>query len=97
MWPALIVAVVALGFAAVWLGFVPPPQAAILIRIRAGQAQLARGRLRSDVLASVSHVLEDARVKGGFIAITSQDRVRFSVGIPPGVRQRLRNVLLNRW
>jgi hypothetical protein len=49
------------------------------------------------VLASVSHVLEDASVKGGFIAITSQNRVRFSAGIPPGVRQRLRNVLLNRW
>jgi hypothetical protein len=97
MWPAIIVGAVAFGFALVWLGFVPPPHAAILIRIRAGRAQLTKGRLRSDVVASVSHILEDARMSRGFIAITSQNRVMFSANVPPGVRQRLRNVLLNRW
>ena len=97
MWPAIIVGAVLFGFALVWLGFVPPPHAAILIRIRAGRAQVTKGRLRSDALASVSHVVEDARVNRGFIAITSQDRVMFSANIQAGTRQRLRNVLLNRW
>src|SRR5262249_51303926 len=97
MWPALIVGAVAFGFALVWLGFVPPPQATILIRIRDGRTQVSRGRLRSDTLVSVSHVLEDTAVSRGFIALTTQDRVHFSANIPAGVRQRLRNVLLNRW
>jgi hypothetical protein len=97
MWLPLIAGALAIGFALVWLGFVPPPHAAILLRIRAGRAQLTKGRLRSDTLASVSHVLEDAGVSRGFIALTSQDRVNFSANIPAGVRQRLRNVLLNRW
>lgn len=97
MWLAVIVGVVALGFALIWLGFIPPPQAAILIRIRAGRAEVTKGRLRADTLASVSHVLEHAGVNRGFIALTSQDRVHFSANIPAGVRQRLRNVLLNRW
>jgi uncharacterized protein DUF3634 len=97
MWPALIVGAVAFGFALVWLGFIPPPHAAILIRIRAGRAQVTKGRLRSDLLASVSHVLEDVRVGRGFIAITSQNRVSFSANIPAGIHQRLRNILMNRW
>jgi len=97
MWLAIVVGVAAFAFAVVRLGFVPPPHAAILIRIRAGRAQVSKGRLRADTLVSVSHVLEDARVNRGFVALTSRDRVHFSANIPAGIRQRLRNVLLNRW
>jgi hypothetical protein len=97
MWPALIVGIITLGAAAILLGLIPPPNAPIRIRIRAGRAELSKGRVRSDVLAAASDVLADGRVNRGFIAITSRDRVMFSANIPSAIRQRLRNVLLNRW
>ena len=97
MWVVVILIAVALGFAAVQWGIVPPPGPAILIRIRAGRAEVVRGRLRADVLASVSRILEEKAVQRGFIALTTRDRVRFSFRIPAGIHQRLRNVLLNRW
>jgi hypothetical protein len=85
------------AFLAVWLGFVPPPYAGTLIRIRGGLLNVRRGQLRSDAREHLREILQEAGVSHGFIAVTAGNRVAFSRQIPPAVRQRLRNVLLNQW
>jgi len=44
---------------------------------------------------SLFDILQEAQVKSGFIAITSEARVKFSRNIPEAIHQQLRNVLLN--
>ena len=85
------------GLLAVWLGFVPPPYAATLIRIRDGELHVRRGRLHGLAREHVSEILRGAGVSRGFIAITSADWIMFSRQIPRAVHQRLRNVLFNQW
>jgi len=97
MWILIIGAVVLACFLAVWLGFVPPPHAATLIRLRNGQLHVGKGQLRSETREHVADILRDAGVSQGFIAITPQNGVAFSRRIPARVHQRLRNVLLNQW
>lgn len=96
--PLLIIGcVVALAFAAVQYGIIPPPYATTLIRISGGQLNVKKGRLRNEAEDSVADILREAKVSSGFIAITSEDRVKFSRSVPSAIRQRLRNVLLNQW
>ena len=83
------------AFFFVWLGFVPPPNAGTLIRIRDGSLHVSRGNLRPHVKEHVTDILRDAKVTNGFIAITSGNRLMFSRRIPTQVHQRLRNVILN--
>jgi hypothetical protein len=87
----------ALAFAAVQYGIIPPPYATTLIRISGARLNVKKGRLRSEVKESVAEILREVEVSSGFIAITSENRVRFSRSVPPAIRQRLRNVLLNQW
>jgi hypothetical protein len=95
MWLIVILGLLAAATLSVWLGLVPPPNAATLIRIKGGQLHLRKGQLRAYAKDQVSEILADAGVSSGYIAITSQNSVVFSRQIPPAIRQRLRNVLLN--
>src|SRR5262245_16094029 len=88
---------VALAILAVWMGFVPPPHASTLIRVRDGSVHVRRGRVQAHAREHIADILHDAGVSSGFIAMTSDNRVTFSRQIPPETRQQLRNVLLNQW
>jgi len=95
MWLIPIAVLVPLAFAAIWLGFVPPPDSRTLLRVRAGVVRVAKGQLTSHAREDVAEILSESGVSKGFIAVTRNERVRFSRHIPVAVRQRLRNVLLN--
>jgi hypothetical protein len=96
MWwllPAIVVA--ALWFVAIFFGFLPPPNAKILIKIRHGQLHITRGQVRAQPREFVTDILQQAKITNGFVAITHSKRAAFSRNIPVDIRQRLRNVLLN--
>jgi hypothetical protein len=95
MWFSVIAFVIAFAVTAVWLGFVPPPHATTLVRIRQGRIRVSRGRVRQHTQEFLSNIIAEAGVSRGFIAVTSGNRVSFSVGIPPALHQRLRNIMLN--
>jgi hypothetical protein len=97
MWAIAIAGLVVLAFAAVWLGFVPPPHASTLLHVREGAIRVSRGQLKPHAKEQVLEILSEAAVTKGFIAVTPGNRVRFSRHIPASAHQRLRNVLLNQW
>jgi len=97
MWLIPIACLFALGIAAVWFGFVPPPNASTLLHVRQGAIRVKRGTLKPHAKEHVSEILSEAGVSRGFIAVTSGNRVAFSRHIPASVHQKLRNVLLNQW
>ena len=80
---------------AVSLGWWPSPIAATVVRICEGKVAVARGQLRTTAREDVTEELESVGVRCGFITLSAAGRVRFSRSIPPGLHQRLRNVLLN--
>lgn len=96
--PLLVIGgLIGLAVLAVWQGFIPPPHATTLIRIRDGTVSIRRGRVQSHAREHIADILRDAGVSTGYIAITPENWVAFSRRIPPGLHQRLRNVLLNQW
>lgn len=97
MWLIAILPVALLAFAAIALGFVPPPHASTLLQVRAGAIRVTRGRILPHAREHVTEILSEAGVAKGFIAILPNNRVAFSRQIPAEVHQRLRNVLLNQW
>jgi hypothetical protein len=88
---------VIVGILAVRLGFLPPPHATTLIRIRDGELRIRRGEMRPYAKGQVADVLREAAVSRCFIAVTPGNRVTFSRSIPSAVHQRLRNIILNQW
>ena len=76
-------------------GYVPPPYASALIRVRNGAVDVSRGHVRSAARQFVADILRDGGVSNGYIAVMSGNSIAFSRTIPEGIRQRLRNVLLN--
>ena len=97
MYLAVIFCLAAIAFGAVALGFVPPPNASILVRVSAGSIRVVRGTLRFHAREHLADILTDAKVSKGFIAISAGNKVTFSRTIPAAIHQRLRNVLLNQW
>ncbi len=91
----ILIAVVILIFAAIELGFIPPFNAQIVVRIRHGSLVYEKGRLPGNAAEHVQAILRGAGVSEGYVAITAGQRVYFSRQIPPDVHQPLRNVLLN--
>jgi hypothetical protein len=86
--------------ATVWLlailpGFVPPPNAKVLIKIHHGQPCITRGQLQSQRREFVADILQQGNVRRGFIAVAYSRCAAFSRNIPRDIQQRLRNVLLN--
>jgi hypothetical protein len=93
----IIIAIVLLIFAAIELGFIPPFNARIIVRMRNGSLVFEKGHLQANASEHVGAILRGAGVSDGYLAITSGQRVYFSRQIPRDVHQRLRNVLLNQW
>ena len=79
----------------VGIGLLPSPFSRTTIRIRNGQIRIAGADLPSRAREYVADVVREAGLQGGFIAVSKARRVTFSRGIPEGIRQRLRNILLN--
>ncbi len=97
MLAAAIVVLLLAALALFWSGRLPPPHAATLIRIQGDRLELRRGHLEVQAREHVAEILRDAGVSRGYVAITPGNRVIFSRQIPPGVHQRLRNILVNQW
>ena len=97
MWLIAILCLAGLAFAAMWLGFIPPPHASTLMQIRGGGIRVTRGTIKPHAREHVTEILSEVGVSRGFIAVTAGNRVYFSRRIPATVHQRLRNVLLNQW
>lgn len=97
MFIVILIAIVLSIFAAVELGFIPPLNAKVIVRMREGSLVFEKGRLQGNASEHVEAVLRGAAVRDGFVAITTGQRVYFSRQIPREVHQRLRNVLLNQW
>jgi hypothetical protein len=93
----ILIAIVTLIFAAIELGFIPPFNARVIVRMRNGSLVFEKGRLQGNASEHVEAILRAAGVSEGFVAITFGQRVYFSRQIPHEVHQRLRNVLLNQW
>lgn len=96
MWSAAIVCLGLCAVGAVWLGFVPPLQAVVLLTIRDGQVRVRKGRLPAAAAEHVAEILVSERISRGWIAILANRRVACSRGFPADVQQRIRNVLINR-
>ena len=96
MW--LLIIIVGVLFAApFYVGLLPPPNATTVVRIRPDGIRVTKGRLKPHAKEHVAEILAGVKVTRGFIAIAPDKRVTFSPGVPKGVRQQLRNVLLNQW
>jgi hypothetical protein len=93
----VLIAIATLIFAAIELGFIPPLNATIIVRMRNGSLVFEKGRLQGNASAHVEAILREAHVSEGYVAISSGRRVYFSRQIPRDLHQRLRNVLLNQW
>lgn len=95
-WLLPVIAIAGAWYSAISLGFVPPPNAKIIIKIHHGKIRVTGGQLRAQSGEFVTDILQQVNISTGFIAITHSERVAFfSRNIPQDVRQRLRNVLLN--
>jgi len=94
-WLLPAIAVTALWFLAMTLGFIPPLNPKTLIVIHSGHLHVTRGVLRAQPREFITDILQQAGVAKGFIAITHSKRAAFSRNIPREIHQRLRNVLLN--
>lgn len=96
MWIAIIILILSgIAFGAVQFGFVPPRDPETLIRIRNGGLFFLGLDVKPHAKMSALEIIQESRVKSGFIAITPGRRVKFSWSIPQSTHQRLRNVLLN--
>ena len=95
MWLIPILCLVAVAFAAVRFGVVPPPHASTLLRVQRGTIRVIKGQIRPLAREHLTEILAEAGVAKGFIAIIHPNRVIFSRRVPSAVHQRLRNVLLN--
>ena len=96
MWLSVVFSLALIGvMASFWLGILPPLNARCVIRIRTGRCVVRGHAIPPHVLSSVAEILQAVGVKNGFIAITSDSRVKFSGQIPKAIYQRLRNVVLN--
>jgi hypothetical protein len=95
----VVLLVAGVGLLVLWLGVSggcwPSPIAATVVRMREGKVVLVRGQLRSTTREDIAEVLASSGVRSGFITLSTAGEVRFSRTIPPGLHQRLRNVLLN--
>ena len=91
----LATSIVLLLWALVALGIVASPFSRTVIRIRRGEIRVDGADPGARAKEHVADVIRDAMVMRGFIAISSRREVTFSRGVPPEVRQRVRNIRLN--
>lgn len=79
----------------VGIGLLPSPFSRTTVRIRNGQIRIAGADLPPRARQHVADVVREAGLPAGFITLSGDRRVTFSRSIPEGMRQRLRNILLN--
>ena len=82
---------------AVELRLIPPPHASIVLRIRRGEIQVIKGRLPTVAKEQINEIVETEGLLRGFVAVLPNGRIVCSRQIHPSVRQRLRNILVNRF
>lgn len=97
MWLLLIICLLLAIVLVLRRGRKPPLGAATVIFIHEGITEIRRGRLQPQTRDQVRHIIQDAGLLNGFIAVMPDGRVRFSREIPPSTHQRFRNVLMNQW
>src|SRR5262249_2715481 len=71
------------------------PQYIFLVRIREGLPSVAHGRVTGQFMHELSEILETFGVSRGWVGGVARGNfisLRFSGNIPPGCRQRLRNL-----
>jgi Protein of unknown function (DUF3634) len=86
----------AIIFAILVAAFVPRYH--FIITIKHGKPRVTRGKVQADFLDQVREVCEEDRVTSGWIGGVKRGKpitLRFSRSIPPGCRQRLRNIWFN--
>lgn len=91
----LLVLVVPVWWLLVGIGLLPSPFSRTTIRIRNGQIRIAGADLQPRARQHVADVMRETRLPAGFITLSADRRLKFSRSIPEGMRQRLRNILLN--
>ncbi len=72
----------------------PPANSKLLIWIKNGRCEFARGSLDTLGRQQVEGLIQEAGVRAGFIAL-AENRIHFSPSIPSELHQRFRNCLLN--
>lgn len=92
---AVLVIAVLLMVACAEMGLFPSPFCRVLIRIDGGRVSFERGSLSARTREFLSDAIRGAGVRGGFVSVSGNSRVRFSPGIPEESRQQIRNILLN--
>lgn len=71
------------------------PQFLFIIRIEAGVLRVTKGKLTVAFLDEIADACRQANVADGWIGgvqVGRRESLRFSKSIPPGLRQRLRNI-----
>jgi hypothetical protein len=94
MW-LIIIAVIVVLARAIEFGFIAPPTASILVRIRNGSVRVERGSLNPSIVDHIASISREHGIRDGYVAISRDKRISFSRMIPEDVHQRMRNVLLN--
>jgi len=77
-WLIIVAAVAAFGWGAFAYGFLPPPNAKMLLCFRGGVIKVKRGSIQSLAKQHVADVIVEAGVVKGFIAVRSTNRIVFS-------------------
>jgi len=77
------------------MGVLPSPFSRTIIRIRKGGILVTRAELPPRAKEHLADVIRNAMVQGGFITLSSSRSVAFSSEVPQGIRQQVRNILLN--
>lgn len=91
----ILILVVPVWWLLVGIGLLPSPFCRTTIRIRNGQIRIAGADLPPRAREHVADVMREAGLPAGFVTLSGDRRVAFSRSIPEGMRQRLRNILLN--
>lgn len=85
-------AVAGVAAAVYWL--CAKPEAAFVVRARAGEAEATVGKVTGAFLAAVAEVCKEFGIASGEVRGVARGRriaLRFSASFPPPARQRLRN------
>jgi hypothetical protein len=93
----ILAGIAVIAFIAITWEYVPPPWARVVLWIRDGSVRVGKGRITAALKEQLDEIVADEKLKRGWIAIRSDQRLRFSRGLSPAVRQRIRNAIVNRY
>lgn len=92
---AVVVALIVLAIR--YYGLIPPAsaRARVVILISGGRVRVKRGVISPAAREHLQMLAEQFGIRRATIGITSARKVLFSMSVPAGARQPIRNVLLN--